>query len=275
MALGGGGALAVVAPPAGAPTPFANVWVIGASGSTDPATPLADVTNPVLFQGAGGAPVLWTGVPGGRWLRWDPWQGAFVALGVLDDVPANVGPSNASADPGLAMWLDGSSAALALLRFDTRGPYSTLAGPLLATTATDVAPDRLAAPGVATFDAVAGLTLGPGAAAFVTDRTYAALSLSVGAPTGEPAKVVLRDELGVELELGGVGCPAALAKPGKASSLAVRRSGAQVTWSLSTGASGTCPTGVGAQARLSIGVRAPGDVARSVVRDLVVKRLGP
>jgi hypothetical protein len=273
VALGGGGALAVMAPPTAAPVPFDNVWVIDADGALEAAAPLPGVTAPVLFDGAGGAPVLWTGSPGGRWLRWQPWQGAFGPLEVLDPAPADVSPSYASADPGLALWVDGATSALTLLRYDTRGPYSTLQGPLLSTAADDVAPDRLARPGIASFDPAIGLTLGPGASAFVTDRTYADVSVTVDAPTGKPAKVVLRDEQGVELEVGGGGCPQALAAAGGASTLTVQRTAASVTWSLSTGASGTCPAGVATGARLSIGLRAPDDVTESVARDLVVHRV--
>ncbi len=276
--LGGGGALAVIAPPAGADPSFLDVWVIDADGAFEAATPLPDVAAPVLFPGAGGAPVLWTGVASdgssaGRWLRWQPWDGTFGPLGVLDATPANVGAVTASGDPGLAMWLDGASFALTLLRFDTRGPYASLGGPLLSTTSADMAPDRLAAAGVASFDAATGLTLGPGASAFVTDRTYADVTVAVGAPTGEPAMLVLRDDLGVELEVGGVTCPQALAKTGKASSLLVTRSGTTVAWSLSTGATGICPTALRSGSRVSIGVRAPGDVTRSIARDLVVTRV--
>ncbi|MGH7438501.1 MAG: hypothetical protein ACRENE_22675, partial [Polyangiaceae bacterium] len=128
VALGGGGALAVVAPPMNAPATFPTVWVIDADGAFDAATPLAGVTGPLLFAGAGGAPVLWTG-PAGRWLRWQPWDGTFAPLGVLDTTPADVSASNASADPGLALWLDGTTSALTALRFDTRGAYSTLVEP--------------------------------------------------------------------------------------------------------------------------------------------------
>jgi hypothetical protein len=275
VALGGGGALAVVAPAADSPSPFLNVWVIDADGVLEAATPLTDVPAPLLFPGAGGAPILWTGTPGGRWLRWQPWSGSFGVLGVLDDEPANVSASTASADPGLALWLDGASSAMTLLRFDTRGPYSTLDGPLLSTTSLDVAPDRLASAGIASFDPATGLTLGPGASAFVTDRTYADVTISVGAPSGEPAMVVLRDELGVELEVGGVACTGALAKTGAPSTVRVERSGGTVTWSMSTGATGTCSPGVDPAARLSIGLRAPGDVSESVASDLTVTRVGP
>jgi hypothetical protein len=286
VALGGGGALAVVAPPAGAPATFSNVWVIDADGAFDAAPPLPDVTDPVLFAGAGGAPVLWTGNPGGRWLRWQPWQGTFAPLGVLDATPADVSALNASADPGLALWIDGTTSALTALRFDTRGPYSTLAGPLLSTTTSDVAPDRLASAGTAAFDAATGLTLGPGASAFVTDRTYADVTVSVDAPTAAPAMVVLRDELGAELEVGGMACPGPIGKSHGPSTIRVSRAGAVVTWSSSptaaaqgapgtVPANGTCAAQLRPDARLSIGVRAPAGTTASVVRNLIVTRAVP
>jgi hypothetical protein len=273
VALEAGGALAVVVPPAGSAPDFPNVWVIGAAGAFDAATPLPGVTAPILFGGAGGAPVLWTG---DRWLRWQPWQGTFESLGVPDTAPSNPSTSAASPDPGLAVWLDAASSAFTALRFDTRGMYSPLAGPLLVGDTRDMAPDRLAASGVAAFDPSTGLVLGPGASAFVTDRAYASVSIDVDAPTGEPALVVLRDELGVELELGGLGCPLTLARAGARSSLHVQRRASSVTWSIAGGGAGTCPTGVRSDARLSIGVRAPGSVSRSVTRNLRVTRLmGP
>ena len=274
VALDAGGALAVVAPPPGAPPGFQSVWVIGADGALDAAAPIGGpLTQPVLFRGGGGAPVLWTG--DGRWLRWQPWQGAFGALGLLD--PSAPAPASAttSAEPGFALWLDRQAQpVLHALRFDTRGEYSTLEGPLLGTTASDVSPDRLAQQGVASFDALVGLELGPGASAFVTDRTYANLAVDVDAPTGEPAFVVLRDDLGVELEVGGVTCPGALAKAGAPSSLHVERAAGTVNWTIAGGAHGTCRTGVRSGARLSVGVRAPGGVTRSVARNLRVVRTG-
>jgi hypothetical protein len=277
VALDGGGALAVVAPPAGAPADFQSVWVIGADGAFEAATPLGgSLLQPVLFHGAGGEPVLWTGGAGGRWLRWQPWQAAFAALGVLDETPARVGAASTSPDPGLALWLDDASApALVALRFDARGPYSPVRGPLLADSAADTMPDRLAAPGVASFDPSSGLALGPGASAFVTDRTYADVAIDVDAPTGEPALIVLRDELGGELEVGGIACPGALAKAAAGSSLHVQRTGGTVRWAVAGGAQGACPSGVRAAARLSVGVRAPAGAARSVARSLRITRLGP
>ncbi len=200
--LAGGGALAVIAPPPGASTTFQSVWVIDADGALDAAVAVAgSLTAPTLFGGAGGAPVLWTG---DRWLEWQPWAGAFGALGVLDDVPAHVGGAACSPDPGLALWLDGDTSSLAGLRFDVRGAYSALSGPLLVTDTSDTAPDRLASPGVLGFDAGTGLTLAPGASAFVTDRTYADVDVDVDWPSGEPGIVVLRD--GGRRRAGGRGC---------------------------------------------------------------------
>jgi hypothetical protein len=281
VALGGGGALAVVAPPAGADASFQTVWVIDASGAIEAATSLAGVVAPVLFAGTQGAPILWTGSSpsaGGRWLRWQPWQGSFGPFDVLDTTPANITDATASPDPGLAAWLDdgtGGDARLTALRFDVRGDYSTLPGPLLVDSTAEMAPDRLVSDQNLAFDPSTGLALSGDATAFVTDRTYADVSIDVDAPTGEPGFVVLRDQEGVELEVGGVSCPGALPGGKAPSSLHVQRSGATVTWSVRGGASGTCKTGVRSGARLSVGVRgAAASPGRSVVRNLRIVRLG-
>jgi len=274
-ALEAGGALAVIAPPAGAGPGFQSVWVIDADGALDPAAPLEFFGQPTLFGGAGGAPVLYLPplyASPARWLRWQPYSGAFGVLGV--DIPASVGDATASPDPGLALWIDPAAAVVAGLRFDAVGPYAPLGGPLLVSDTTDTAPDRLATGGAASFDPAVGLTLGPDASVFVTDRTYADVAIDVDAPTGQPALVVLRDELGDELEVGGASCPGALAARGPSSSLHVERAGASVAWSIAGGASGACPGGVGAAARLSVGVRAPASNASSVARNLRVTRLG-
>ncbi len=289
-ALEGGGVLAVIAPPANASATFQNVWMIDPDGVTEQGVPIdGPVPQPVLLGGAGGAPVLWTGstaegVPG-RWLRWQPWTGAFTALEVLDDTPARVMGAAASPDPGAALWLDATMPAtprLAALRFDVRGEYSTLSGPLLVSDTMDTVPDRMPADGVLSFDAGAGtagqLTLDPGASppgasVFVSDRTYAAVRIEVDAPTGQPALVVLRDALGDEMEVGGAACAGAVVT-GVASTLTVERMGANVTWTLSGGATGKCALGFDADARVSVGVRAVPDLVKSVVSNLRVTRLG-
>jgi hypothetical protein len=270
-ALEGGGALAVVAAPAGAPPGFENVWVVDADCAVESAVSIeGTLSDPVLFGGAGGAPVLWTG---DRWLRWSPWSGSFGALAVLDAVPAHVGDAWSSPDPGLALWLDPTTSTLKGLRFDARGAYASLPSSLLVADANEMAPDRLAAAGVVSFDpSLNALVLTAGASAFVTDRTYADVAIDVDAPTGEPAVAVLRDGLGAELEVGGFSCPGAAA-PG-VTSAHVERHGAAVTWSVAGGAPHACAAGVAPGARLSIGLRGVASATRSVARDLRVVRLG-
>jgi hypothetical protein len=279
VALQSGGALAVIAPPPNTAASFQNTWVIDPDGALEPAAPVeGDLTQPILFGGAGGSPVLWTGGADARWLRWQPWAGSFGALPVLDDAGGRTIASAASPDPGTALWLDANDPAnprLAALRFDARGDYSTLDGPLLLSGTNDIAPDRVPAPGVVSFDPTAGLTLAPGASAFVTDRTYADVRVDVDAPDGEPALLVLRDTSGNELEVGGASCPGAIVT-GAPSSLTVERHGAQVTWSVSGGVAAPCPsasTTIGAEARVTIGVRGAPDLTQSVTRNLRVMRL--
>ena len=272
-ALEAGGVLAVISPPANAPPAFQNTWRIDPDGVIEPAAPVAGgVTQPALFGGAGGAPVLWTG---DRWLRWAPWTGSFEALDVIDDTPARVGSATASPDLGLAMWLDAKDATPTALRFDVRGEYSALSGPLLVSDTVDIAPDRLVAPGAVTFEPQAGLVLGAGASAFVVDRTYADIDVELDAPTGEPAVLVLRDDLGSELEVGGVSCLLGAAVTGAPSSLTVQRRGATVTWTVSGKAPRACSTRVRADARVSVGVRGAADLSRSVARNLRITRVGP
>jgi hypothetical protein len=269
LPLAGGGALAVIAPPSSAPPGFQNTWVINADGALEAAAPVQGLlTAPVLFRGPAGAPVLWTG---DRWLRWQPWSGAFAALDVLDSVPANVGEATGSTDDGLALWIAADTPAVTALRFDVRTEYSPLMRALLIDDASETAPDRLPSAGVLAFDPSLGLVLGPGASTFVTDRTYADVAIDVEAPTGEPALVVLRDELGTELEVGGALCPGVLAA--MAAPVHVTRKGASVTWSVAGGTSGTCSSAVGKDRRVAVGVRAPAAAARSIVRNLRLVRL--
>jgi hypothetical protein len=270
----------VIAPPPGeaSDSTFQNVWVIGADGVPEAATPIASaLTQPELFGGAGGAPTLWTGA---QWLRWDPWLGAFAALQDLDDVPASVGTLTTSPDPGLALWIDATSAPaprFTAMRFDLRGAYSPLDGPLLVSDASDLSPDRLATDGDVTFDPTTSggsLQLNPGASAFVTDRTYAAVRIDVDAPTGAPALLVLRDSLGNELEVGGASCPGAVVT-GSPLTLTVERRGAVIDWTVSGGTpSNACPSPFSADARLAIGLRGAPALSVSVARNLRVARLG-
>lgn len=271
IALEGGGALVVARTPAG--PGFQNAWVIDASGTLEPAAPVPPpMARPVLFGGAEGAPLLWTG---DRWLQWQPYAGSFGEISVLDDVPAMVGDASCSPDPGLAIWLDPTTSQLTLLRFDTTNAYSSLPGPLLVTgTVTgpqNTSPDRLT--GVA-WDADLGLTLEPGTpggAAFVTDRTYADVDVSVVVDQG-PAAVALRDVLGVETDVPGETCTPA-APSGGGYTLQLQRRGATVTWSTDGGITGTCEALANGEARVSVGVRAGGTMPGTVT-NLIVSRVG-
>ena len=272
VALSGGGALAVIVPPPEAGPAFPNAWVVDADCAIEPGVPIAgSLSHPVLFGGAGGAPLLWTG---DRWLRWAPWRGSFESIDVLDRFPARVGEA-ASPDSGLAVWLDAATAALTAFRFDVRGTYSNVPPAMLVADAEQLAPDRLASAGVVAFDTSAGglggLVLSSGASAFVTDRTYASVAIDFHSPTGEPALLVFRDDQGKELEVGGPSCFGAT--PSGISSIHVERRGGTVRWSLPGGETGTCANGVEASSRLSLGLRGVPSAARSVVRDLRVSRL--
>jgi hypothetical protein len=276
IALQAGGALAVIAPPlVNPPTPFQNTWIIDPDGVLEPAAVITGaLTEPMLFGGAGDAPVLWTGA---GWLQWQPWSGSFGTFATMDTAPPRLGPATAtiatSADPGLALWLDPSASKLTGLRFDVRGRYSPLAGALLADGTDDTSPDHLASDGSIAFSG-GSLSLDPGASVFVTDRTYADVRVAVDAPTGAPAILVLRDDQGNELEVGGASCPGAIVT-GSPLTLTVERHGTNVTWSVtSTAPSNACIAPFAAGARVSIGVRGAPDLTRSVARNLRIDRLG-
>jgi hypothetical protein len=270
--LSAGGALAVIAPPAGAPPDFQNTWIIDADGILEAAPALAgSLTRPLLFGAAGGAPVLWTG---DRWLRWQPWGASFAALGELDPTPAQISDAVASPDPGLAVWLDAAAWTFTGLRFDSRGEFSDLPSPLLVADPSELAPDRFPSPREDAFDISAGvLTLDVGASAFVTDRTYADVRIDVD--VAHRTHLVLRDQTGAELEVGGATCPASA--PDGAATLEVVRQGVTVSWSWSGAAttSGVCPTALAPGARIAVGLRgaAASGQPSSTARRLRVVRL--
>jgi hypothetical protein len=276
VALEAGGALAVLMPPATpAPAGFQNVYVVDATGALDVAAPVTGtLTTPALFGGAQGSPVLWTG---DRWLQWQPYAGAFGALDVLDDVPAAISPQTPTCapDPGLAMWLDAAHGdALTLLRFDTRNAYSSLPGPLLATGTAETAPDRLQAAVWSADDGTLTLPPGtPGAGVFVTDRTYADVTIQLTAPTGQTALVVLRDDAGNELEVPGASCSGVWAAGDASTTLTVQRAGASVTWSADGQPPTACTVPFEGSARVSVGVRA-GTSMPGVVSQFIVTRAG-
>lgn len=278
VALEGGGALAVVRPQAGA-TNFSTVYVISADGTLEAAVPIDPLALDELrlFPGTDGAPVLWTGQ---RWLRWQPWFGAFQPIA---DAPTRGprGTATASGDPGLALWLDDRAEepneAVVLegqlyvrgYRFGTRSRFGTVRNPLLVDGPTGLAPDRVVGtPGSSIrFVDGRGLQLGPGASAFVTDVTFKDVDVTVDG--GDTPYVVLRQENGRELEIGGAACAFT---QNVARTLLVSRTGHRVTVRVDDGEPHDCPTDLDESARVSIGVRGAGGTGVSLAKNLRISR---
>jgi hypothetical protein len=275
IALPGGGALAVVVPEAQTAA-SQNVWVISADGDVQPAMPIRGALETArLFPGTEGAPLLWTG---DRWLRWRPWQGDFSAT---DLTTVHAGPAAgafSSSDFGLALWLadDATGARVMGMRFDTRGPYATENpdDPLLVNGPDLFAPDRLA--GAATsairFDPNYGLVLEPDTSAFLADATFGSFAVDFDVPNGIAPRVVLRDERGTELEVGGASClivgfPAT-------HTMHLVRDGSAVTATLDDGAPRPCLSTLagGAEARVSVGLRGAPSGPFSTARRFVLQR---
>ncbi len=294
VALPGGGALAVLVPPTDA-IGFKNVWIIRADGGLEDAEPVVGLTAARLFPGTEGAPVLFTG---DRWLQWRPWVGSF---GALSRALSNDGPDSdliaassggaLTTDNGLALWVasNAGDARLAGFRFATRGPFvafpSALASPVTVDVATGtplyLSPDRLVTSSTTSlrFDPRTGLVLAPEAGVFVTDATFAGVSIALDVPTGEPPLVVLRDDAGNEAVVGGVACPfpAGAFTTGTSSSLRVTRLAETVTVRVAGGADVVCAASVppfGALARVQLGLRGASAQARSVAANVKITRTG-
>lgn len=268
VALEAGGALAVIVPAAGT-TDIQTVWVISADGTLEPGLPInpATLDKARLFQGTEGAPVLWTGL---RWLRWQPW---FAAFQPISDAPPNGpgGPAIANGDNGLALWLDDRIEGQLYVtgyRFATRSRFGAVRSPLLFDSTQGLAPDRVTGtPGSSIhFDPATGLELGPGASAFVTDVTYADVSIELDATS---AAVVLRQQDGNELAVGGAQCPFAI---GPAQGLRVERAGRQVRYAIDGGDLRTCGSQLADGARISVGVRGANNAGSSFARNLRITR---
>ena len=147
--------------------------------------------SPLLFTGATGTPTG-TGI-----LRWNPWSTTFTALPTNTfTIPAVL----TTVSNGLGLWV-GEDQDVWLLRFDTRGAYATdvlNGGAYFTTSSQFTAPDRLPGTDVS-FTPGKGLTLGNGASVFVTDATFADVTVQVTVGAGGPVDVVLRQPSGVSL----------------------------------------------------------------------------
>jgi hypothetical protein len=267
--LDAGGALAVILPEPGSTPDFKTVWMISADGTLEPAVSLDPTTLDTvrMFAGADNAPVLWTGR---RWHRWAPWLGAFQPL---VDAPDNGPPLDAFAngDSGLALWLeDGGEAGMNVtgFRFATRTRFGAVAKPLLVSGPEQLAPDRLAGQRSSSiqFESERGLVLGPGASAFVTDVTFADFELAIDVTAAAPT-VVLRPEVGTELEIGGAGCAFAQVAHER---LALIRRGPRVDVKIDAAPYRTCAAEI--DRRVSIGLRGAQDAPFSAARNLVIVR---
>ena len=277
VALEAGGALAVVIPERLPAPDFKTVWVISADGTVEPALPLpaADLEVVRLFPGANGAPALWTGK---RWYRWAPWFGTFQPI--YDGPPSGpTGPAMASADPGLALWLEaqGNDLAATGYRFDVRTRFDAIPKPLIVQSPSLLAPDRLAGfpESSLRFDPSGGLYLGPGASAFVTDATFADFELTVDVapktgtvPVGA-ASIVLREPTGTEIEIGGGTCPFATTPE---HTVSLRRRDRHIDVTIDAGPTTTCPVLLDVGVRVSLGMRGAQGVSLSGARNLLIDR---
>ena len=272
VALDSGGALVVIKPPVPAPPGFNTVAVLSSEGAFDFATSIdpAILGNLRLFAGAGGAPVLWTGA---KWLHWVPWANAF------EDLPnaPGTGPaltSIANGDRGLALWLeDRGTAGLEVsgFRFAARTPYDAVPKALLVTVPDPLVPDRLTVtPDGARlrFDPALGLVMTANATAFLPDVTFADFDLDVDVTLGA-ATIVLRQESGAELEVGGTSCAFAQSAT---KSLSLARRGTTVRVKVDGAEARPCPNELPAAARIAIGLRGSQGVGSSGARNLRITR---
>lgn len=280
VALDAGGALAVVAPDDTdvSDANFQTTWVISSEGVLDPGEPIPGLKNSslALFRGTGGSPMLYTGA---HWLRYEPWFGAFLTVedAPLEGPPLGLAPETqtplanigVAPDPGLAMWLANGADASAHLfgyRFGTMHAYADIPKTLLTQNASYFALDR-APSDVARFDPAVGLKLATGATAMLTDVTFAAFALEVGSPSGASPLILLRDDSGNEIEIGGAACPLLVG-----SRIRVERHGGSITTSVDGSTPKPCPETLDPRVRVHLGVRG-GSADVSKVTELSIERL--
>ncbi len=245
-ALPAGGALVVMSsdPPAST-----TVWAITGDGALEAGIPVAGLGDVALFPGTEGAPVLWTG---SRWLRWAPWSGTFQPI---PDGPST-GPREGAAtapDSGLVVWLsDDLDQGMHVwgFRHGVRGPYQGVPRSLLADGPAYVTPDRLPGESARYDDRRKGLALANGATALLADATFARVSVDVESPSGGAPLVVLREELGGEVVVGGPTCPLVVG-----SRVHVERDREVVRASVDRGPDVTCAPRLPRDARVSVAVR--------------------
>jgi hypothetical protein len=266
MALQGGGALVVE-------TTDQSTWIVGeAQDIQQTKAVLPPLQQAVLFGGAGGAPVLWTG---DHFVQWQPWGQAWGPFETLGSSTPNIQGDIASPDPGLGMWFDQGLQQLVALRFDKRNAYSELlvqgaAGGALGEVdfATDTSPNELPTPAVVSYDMATGLSVTSFGNAFITDRTYEDVTVHVASQAGAPgACVVLRTTSGPQIVLPDPGIT-----PG--TTLDVQRSGATVSFSIDGGPYQTSENAIGVGNRVAVGLRGSSATSPTIITDVRVTRPG-
>ncbi|HTQ43844.1 MAG TPA: hypothetical protein VMI75_13875 [Polyangiaceae bacterium] len=257
-ALEGGGALVVE-------NSHQNTFVIGAAGDIRPAkTTLGMLSNPVLFGGAGGAPVLWTG---DHFVRWQPWAAMWGEFVLLDGATPSVQGTIVSPDPGLGIWFDPDRLQLVALRFDTANAYSELMPGGSVDLVNDTSPDELPSQTLVSSDSDS-ITVTSEANAFITDRTYGDVTVHVtSSPSAPGACVVLRTASPKPLTLPDQGI-----KPG--TTLDVIRSGSSVTFSVDGKPNVTSQTAIAVGTRVNVGVRGSSESSPSIVTGMRITRPG-
>jgi hypothetical protein len=218
----------------------------------------------VLFGGAGGAPVLWTG---DHFLRWQPWSATWGEFVTLGGAAPSVQSAVVSPDPGLAIWFQASPPQLVAMRFDTRNAYSELMPGGSVDLATDTSPDELPSAAVVSFSPDTGIAVTSSAQAFVTDRTYEDVAVHVTSASAPGACVVLRTTSGQLMILPDPGI-----KPGRA--LDVQRSGATVSFSIDGGPYQTSQGTIAVGNRVAVGVRGFPGTSGAVVTGICITRPG-
>jgi hypothetical protein len=240
-------------------------WIIGALGDIKqaPAT-LGMLSNPVLFGGAGGAPVLWTG---DHFLRWQPWTATWGEFVTIDGATPMIQGTIASPDPGLAIWFQATPAQLVAMRFDTRNAYSDLGPGGSVDLGNDTSPDESPSSTLVSYALGTGISVTSEANAFVTDRTYADVTVHVTSQSKPGACVVLRTTSGQSVILPDDGST-------PDTTLDVQRSGANVTFSINGGPFKSSKSDIAVGNRVAVGVRGISQTSPAVVTGMRITRPG-
>jgi hypothetical protein len=274
--LEGGAVLAVLAAkvPSGCAS---NVFVLR-SDSVQSVSPISTPMDPpiLLFAGAKSMPLL---IVNSSVSRYDPWENGFAVI-LSTTLPESLPIDTfVSADPGLALW-QSQDDHLNAFRFDMRNAYSTDspgAAPGLSSEPTEWAPDRAAGTDVS-FVSETGLTLSNSASAFLTDATFADVSITFTISSSLLTPVLRDNDTGALFPIDLSPCVNKGAMFLDAI-VEVQRSGATVSAGLVTEqgtALNPCSvSGLGASERVALGFRGPTPGRGSAtVSDVTVTRLG-